>query len=140
MNSTLATQKALQGQLHPFCLVCSHSNPYGLALQFDAVENGEIRARFHPTTCLEGYEGWLHGGMIATLLDGVMTNCLFACGITAVTAELRVRYRAPVQIGPELFLSARIEERRSSLFLLCGDLVQEGSVRATASGKFMKCR
>jgi acyl-coenzyme A thioesterase PaaI-like protein len=35
----------------------------------------------------------LHGGVISSILDGTMTNCLFAHGTVAVTAELRVRFR-----------------------------------------------
>jgi len=138
MDSSLTELKALQGELHPFCLVCSRSNPYGLALAFEAGQNGELKATFHPNAGLEGYEGLLHGGMTASLLDGVMTNCLFAHGIAALTAELRVRYRKPVAIGPEISLRAWIAQRHPPLFLLNAELIQEGYVRATASAKFME--
>ena len=138
MDISLNHLKALQGQLHSFCLVCSGSNPYGLALAFESGENGKLKATFHPNAGLEGYEGLLHGGMTASLLDGIMTNCLFAHGIAALTAELRVRYREPVAIGPEISLCAWIEQRHPPLYVLSAELIQEGCVRATASAKFME--
>jgi len=93
---------------------------------------------FHPNAGLEGYEGLLHGGMTASLLDGIMTNCLFAHGIVALTAELKVRYREPVAIGPEISLRAWIVQRHPPLYLLKAELIQEGCVRATALAKFME--
>jgi acyl-coenzyme A thioesterase PaaI-like protein len=130
--------QSLQALAHPFCLVCSGSNPNGLALKFLADGKGGVSACFHPSPILEGYEGLLHGGMIASLLDGAMTNCLFAQGIIGVTAELRVRYRAPVLIGPEIQIRAWLEKRHSPLFLLQAELKQEACVKAFASAKFMQ--
>ncbi len=52
------------------------------------------------TPRLEGYGGrLLHGGVIAAALDGAMTHCLFAEGLTAVRRELIVKYKHPVTIG-----------------------------------------
>ena len=138
MDSSISQLKALQARFHPFCLVCSGSNPYGLGLAFAPGGNGELHATFNANAGLEGYEGLLHGGMTASLLDGVMTNCLFLHGVTALTAELKVRYREPVTIGPEVSLCARIEQKHPPLYLMTAELIQEGRVRATASAKFME--
>jgi acyl-coenzyme A thioesterase PaaI-like protein len=138
MKTALAQLKSLQAQTHPFCLVCSGSNPYGLALKFETDGHGGVTACFHPNPLLEGYEGLLHGGMTASILDGAMTNCLFAQGIIAVTAELTVRYLEPVMIGPEIQLKSWIEKRHAPLFLLQAELRQENSLKATASAKFME--
>jgi len=128
----------MQAQVHPFCLVCSGSNPFGLAMKFEEFSEGILTASFHANPTLEGYEGRLHGGVIAALLDGIMTNRLFAEEIVAVTAELRVRYREPVLIGAEILLRGWIEKRHAPLFLLNAELLQEGCIRATASAKFMQ--
>ncbi len=138
MVANLANVQRLQRQVHPFCLVCSASNPYGLAVKFELGQNGVLHGAFHPNAALEGYEGRLHGGMIASLLDGVMTNCLFAHDIAAKTGELQVRYREPVFTGPEISLCAWIKTRRPPLFILGAELWQEGRLRATASAKFME--
>lgn len=138
MDNNIATGKAIQQRLHPFCLVCSGANPYGLALQLEEMKEGEIRASFHANAALEGYAGVLHGGIVATLLDGIMTNCLFAHGVAGMTAELRVRFREPVAIGPKISLCARIEEKHPPLYLLTAELMQGGCIKAVASAKFME--
>lgn len=138
MEDTLAQLKSLQAESHPFCVVCSGSNPYGLALKVEGFSGGVLTAFFHPNPALEGYEGRLHGGITASVLDGMMTNCLFAQGVRAVTAELRVRYREPVLVGPEISLRAWMERSHAPLFLLRAELLQEGCLKAMASAKFME--
>ena len=138
MPNGLIKLKSVQAEVHPYCLVCSSANPYGLALTFETAPDGVLSSTFHPNPVLEGYEGLLHGGVIASLLDGIMTNCLFAQGIVAVTAELNVRYQAPVLVGPEIQLKSWIENRYSPLFLLRAELRQDHCVKAIASAKFME--
>ena len=76
--------------------------------------------------------------MIASLLDGAMTNCLFAQGHVAMTAELKVRYRKPVVIGQEMTIRAWIKRSLPPLHLLEAELKQEGCIKAIASAKFME--
>lgn len=138
MRSGNTQLKAMKAKAHPFCLVCSGSNPYGLALEFDVNDDGSVTASFLGHPALEGYPGRLHGGMIASLLDGAMTNCLFAHGHVAVTAELNVRYRSPVAIGCEMVVRAWMEKPHPPLYLMRAELNQEGCVKATATAKFMQ--
>ena len=104
-TSAAASQAQLdtaRAMAHPFCLVCSQSNPMGLGLKFNSHDDGSVSTSFLGHFALEGFQGCLHGGLIASLLDGAMTNCLFARGLVAMTAELKVRYRKPVLIGQEM--------------------------------------
>ena len=126
-----------QAEAHPFCFVCSGSNPMGLALRAPQPD-GSVSASFHGHSALEGYPGLLHGGVIAALLDGAMTNCLFARGIRALTVELKVRYHAGVVAAEESLLRAWMEDDTSGLFQLRAELRQGGTVKANATGKFMK--
>jgi len=131
--------KTARAKAHPFCLVCSQSNPLGLGLEFTAHDDGSVSALFLGHSALEGYQGLLHGGMIASLLDGAMTNCLFAHGRLAMTAELKVRYRKPVIIGEEIFIRAWITKSFPPLYCLKAELRQKDCVNATAMAKFMQC-
>jgi len=128
--------KAIRAEAHPYCVVCSQSNPAGLGVQFTVRDNGSVSASFIGHAGLEGYQGCLHGGLIASLLDGAMTNCLFAHGYVALTAELKVRYRKPVLIGVEMTIQARILRSQNPLHLLEAELEQEGCVKVIASAKF----
>lgn len=127
-----------QTEAHPFCFVCSGSNPMGLALRYEPQPDGCVSARFMGHSALEGYSGLLHGGVIAAMLDGAMTNCLFARGIRGLTAELKVRYHESVAASEEVFLQAWLEDDAHGLYQLRAELKQGGAVKASATGKFMK--
>ena len=130
--------KSIRTDAHPFCIVCGQSNPLGLGVKFVCEEDGSVSAKFLGHPALEGFEGLFHGGMIASLLDGAMTNCLFASGIVALTGELNVRYRLPVLIGEEICVRAWIERSWPPLHLLAAVLKQRDVVKATATAKFME--
>jgi acyl-coenzyme A thioesterase PaaI-like protein len=127
-----------QTEAHPFCFVCSGSNPMGLALRYAPQPDGSVSAKFLGHSALEGYSGLLHGGVIAAMLDGAMTNCLFARGIRGLTAELKVRYHESVAASEEVFLQAWLEDDAHGLYQLRAELKQGGAVKASATGKFMK--
>ena len=127
-----------QTEAHPFCFVCSGSNPMGLALRYAPQPDGSVSAKFLGNSALEGYSGWLHGGVIAAMLDGAMTNCLFARGVRGLTAELKVRYHESVAASEEVLLYAWLEDDAHGLYQLRAELKQGGVVKACAAGKFMK--
>jgi acyl-coenzyme A thioesterase PaaI-like protein len=129
--------RAAQSEAHPFCYVCSGSNPMGLALRYSQQPDGSVSATFVGNCALEGYSGLLHGGVIAAMLDGAMTNCLFAHDHRALTVELKVRYHAGVASSEEVRLSAELVDTSHGLFQLAASLTQGGVVKASATGKFM---
>lgn len=143
MTSPAAPNQALinlvnrQTEAHPFCFVCSGSNPMGLALRYEPHADGSVSARYLGHSALEGYTGLLHGGVIAAMLDGAMTNCLFARNIQALTAELQVRYHQPVPAAEEVQLRAWLESAAHGLYQLQAELTQGSVVKASATGKFM---
>ena len=130
--------QSLQAQAHPFCMVCGQSNPFGLGLKFVCEDDGSVAARFLGHPALEGFQGMLHGGAIASLLDGAMTNCLFAHGSAAMTGRLNVRYREPVMIGEEMHIRAWITRSAPPLHLLAAELRQGNRLKAAATAKFME--
>jgi acyl-coenzyme A thioesterase PaaI-like protein len=87
---------------------------------------------------MEGYVGHLHGGLIAALLDGAMTNCLFSHGIRAVTGELVVRMIHPLRPDTTTMVRGWLERRLSPLYLLQAELRQDGHIAAKGRAKFMQ--
>jgi uncharacterized protein (TIGR00369 family) len=124
--------------VHANCVVCSTSNEKGLGLDFTVLPDGSVEAGFDCARVFEGYDNVLHGGIIATLLDGAMTNCMFAHGVHAVTAELNVRFLCPVECNRQALVRAWITRPASRLYLLAADLSQNGTVMATGTGKFIR--
>jgi uncharacterized protein (TIGR00369 family) len=128
----------LRNQGHARCVVCGLSHPLGLRVEYQVAEDGLVHAEFPCHKLFEGYEGQLHGGIIAALLDGAMTNCLFARGIEAVTGELTVRFLRPVVTDRTSAVSARIARVSHRLHILEAELTQEHITVARAQGKFLK--
>jgi hypothetical protein len=77
---------------HAHCFICGDQNPRSLGLEFQAVDVDTVCATFQASPELQGYDGILHGGVIAALLDAAMTHCLFHRGIQAMTGDLHVRF------------------------------------------------
>ena len=121
---------------HKGCVVCGCENDHGMRVEFRSQSDGSVVAEFPCDAAYQGYQDVLHGGVVATLLDGAMTNCLFAHHIVAVTAELTIRYLHPVRIGDPVSIKAWIVRSSPHLHLLAAELAQEGRVHARAKAKF----
>ena len=122
--------------VHPDCVVCSCANSRGLQLKFDVLEDKTVRADFQCDKAFEGYPGILHGGVISSVLDGAMGNCLFSRGLTAVTVEIKVKFRQAVLLDRTATVSARVKRQCHPLYLLEAEIVQDGALKALAEGKF----
>lgn len=126
-----------RGRAHPRCIVCGGRAGHAPRLRFAVAADGSVEAQVTAGERYAGYRGMLHGGIIATLLDAAMTNCLFARGHSGVAADLHVRYRHPVLTGVACALRAWIERCSAPLFVLRAELSQDGQCKATAVGKFL---
>ncbi|OGR52623.1 MAG: hypothetical protein A2049_05660 [Elusimicrobia bacterium GWA2_62_23] len=129
---------AINHKLHGNCVACGPANPAGLRLKFKKQPDGSVAAAVFCRKELTGYDGLLHGGVAALMLDSAMVNCLFAAGVTAYTAELKLKYRAPVKIGRAAELRAWLEKDHCPLYLTRGELRQDGEVKVSAEAKFMR--
>jgi uncharacterized protein (TIGR00369 family) len=137
-SASTDAMESLQHDMHSGCLVCGRCGPGRLGLKFTVQDDGSVKATFDCNAAYEGYDGMLHGGVISAIADGAMTNCLFAHGIHAVTGELTVRFRHPVELGQSLTVTARITRDASPLFLVEAELVQADQLKARATAKFVK--
>jgi acyl-coenzyme A thioesterase PaaI-like protein len=132
-----ALHEDVRARVHPGCVACSPNNPKGLKLQFFQNVDGSVSTTYLCDPSLEGYPGFLHGGIIALIFDSVMVNCLFARGHQALTAELNLRYTSPVQMTSPVDVEARVTKDMHPLYLVEATMTQDGSPRARAEAKFM---
>jgi len=124
----------------PGCLVCGRGNPVGLHLSlFVETDDGEIRTQFTPGPEHIGFEGILHGGVLATVLDEAMVwAAIWSCRQACVAGELNVRFRKSAVVGETMHCTARVTASRSRLIETTGDLkTAAGQVIATGSGKYV---
>ena len=129
---------SLREQYHKSCPVCGTRNPNGLRVAFAVCADGAVEAEVICGNDKEGYDGHLHGGIIASLLDGAMTNCLFSHGIPAVTGELLVRMVHPLQTGTKIVVRAWLDCKLSPIYLMKAELRQDGRLAAKSRAKFMQ--
>jgi uncharacterized protein (TIGR00369 family) len=108
-------------------------------LEFELTADGGVTATFGCEKAFEGFTDLVHGGIITSLLDGAMTNCIFAHGYVAVTAELTVRFEHPVDVGKPVTVRARIDKMYRPLHITSAEVVQGHEIKATATAKFMEC-
>jgi acyl-coenzyme A thioesterase PaaI-like protein len=97
--------------VNDMCFACGKSNPIGLKLEFrfegeDYVTSFEVKPEY------QGWANFAHGGLIATVLDEVMTRIMWAKGLHTVTGRLEVRYRNPAPVGAVLEVRGRITRQR----------------------------
>lgn len=136
MNCSLSFP-ALRKQNHPDCFVCGPANGCGLGLEFRVAHDGAVEASFPCEPVFTGYPGMLHGGIICALLDGAMTNCLFAHGLAAVTVDLKVRFHHPVTVSLPAVVRAWLESEGSPVHRVGAEVLQQGRVVAKGTAKFV---
>lgn len=137
-QTPLEQMQRLHAATHPHCVVCGADNPWGLQVDFRPTADGGVEAHFDCARIFEGYSHRIHGGVIAALLDGAMTNCLFAHGRVAFTAELTVRYRHPVMTDRRATVRAWIRESSNRLHRVRAELLQDGQLLAIATARFLE--
>jgi uncharacterized protein (TIGR00369 family) len=122
------------------CFACGPRNPIGLHLQFTAEGTG-LRAEFTPGPEYQGYEGVLHGGIVAAALDDAMANLFHANGRETLTARLEIRYRREAPIGHRLVVSSTLVRDRGRVFAAEARLtLPDGTLLADARGTFVRPR
>lgn len=116
------------------CFVCGKDNPIGLKLKFEKRGEG-VRAQFTPSTLHVGYDGIVHGGIIASLIDDALANVWFVRGQEAITAKIEVRFRHEVQPGETLVISAHPTGTKAGLMTARAEVARaDGVVVAEGSG------
>ncbi len=121
------------------CFVCGDANPLGLHLRFHT-DGRIVRAEFTPRPEHIGFQGVVHGGLIATLLDEIMVwACAVGAGQFAFCAELTVRYRQPLRPGVTAVATAELaNNRRGRLFETRAELRDAAAgLLASATGKYL---
>ena len=87
----------------PGCFVLDGDNSNPRALKTEVIWNPEVKrieTRFTPDPTWAGFEGVVHGGLLAAIADETMAWAIEReHGKWAYTGELRLRFLRPVPIG-----------------------------------------
>jgi acyl-coenzyme A thioesterase PaaI-like protein len=119
------------------CFVCGQSNRDGLRVEFKKTDNG-VTARFSADSRYQGYRGIVHGGIIASLLDEASVKALVVRGIKAVTADISLRYKAPLFINEDVVIHAVIGKIRGKMYEVDAEMMKtDGEVVARSRAKLL---
>lgn len=120
------------------CFVCGKDNHAGLSLRFYA-EDGVVKTAWRPASFHCGYEGVVHGGVVASALDECMAwAATWHTRLMCVTGDLHIRYLEPLPSDRELVVSARVSVPGKRLVHVEGSIAEPGGPEyATAKGRFV---
>jgi len=97
-----------------------------------------IRGNFRLSAEYQGGAGFIHGGIIATVLDEVMGKVCRFRGVHAVTAELTIEYLRPVPVDADLVIEGyEVEMTGRNLFMVGEIRDVSGKVLARGKGRFV---
>ena len=121
------------------CFVCGGANARGMKLAFEQDDaNRRIRGRFRIPADYQGGGGFLHGGIIALLLDEAMGKLNRFRDVRAVTAELTIEYLKPVRVEQDVIIEAcEVEQNGRNLFYAGEIRDAAGEVLARGRGRFV---
>lgn len=121
---------------HPECFACAPIHEQGLHLQFES-SGIQTTCRAEINSVHQSYDGIVHGGIIATLIDATMIQCLHnAFGSNPLTCRLDIRYRETVAVDSAVTVSACVTSRRGKHCWAHATIMQHGRVCVTARGIF----
>lgn len=116
------------------CFGCGPANSCGLHLEFLLAPDGSVVCMPVIGDGFEGHPGYLHGGIIATLLDEAMSKAVRAQSTPSVTRKIEVEYLRPVPSGARLRLEGRVTHNERHKHWAESRILDERG-RALAEGK-----
>jgi uncharacterized protein (TIGR00369 family) len=121
------------------CFGCGGGNPRGMKLAFEMDEPSQrVIGRFRLGPEYQGATGFIHGGIIATVLDEVMSKVSRFSNVRAVTAELTVEYLLPVRVDEDLRVEGFATRREGRQLYHEGEIRDAtGNLLARGRGRFV---
>jgi uncharacterized protein (TIGR00369 family) len=121
------------------CFGCGVTNPAGLHLEFFLTEDHSVVSMPVVPRAFDGHPGYLHGGIIATLLDEAMSKSVRARGSVAMTRHMEVDYLRPVPSGVPVRIEARVTHHEGRKRWSEARIVNaDGTVLAQSKGLFVE--
>jgi acyl-coenzyme A thioesterase PaaI-like protein len=95
------------------CFVCGQSNPIGLHLEFQYdPDKKRATSRIIFKDEHQGWDGIVHGGILAAILDDAMAHAILTTNNLAITTHMSLTYREAVLVGEEIILEGVVTELR----------------------------
>jgi len=119
------------------CFACGNKNPYGLKMVFSSDDKG-VYSDITLSENYIGYEGYIHGGIISTVVDEAMGwACISNKKKFYFTIELSLKFLKPVQPNIQVHVSARVVKEEGKILYTASEIVNNaGVVLVKSEAKF----
>jgi acyl-coenzyme A thioesterase PaaI-like protein len=121
------------------CFACGPDNPQGLHLIF-TIDSEKITTTAHLqlTRLHEGPPGYIHGGIIATLMDEAMSKLNRPLNVLAMTRHMEVDYVRPAPLNqPLVLIGTHLNREGRKLFHKAELYFPDGTILARGKGLFI---
>jgi len=121
-----------------YCVGCGQLSPIGLKMTFDTGEDKSVTSRVTIPVRFQGWQGVVHGGVVALVLDEAMAYAAGAHGYLGVTGDLKMRFRNAVPVGEALLVRGNVLWKRRMVLGIEASVVDaHGTLLASAEGSFV---
>lgn len=120
----------------PRNLVTGHLNPLAPPVAVEVLDD-HVVGRVTFTQPYEGPPGYVHGGMVASVLDQVLAFANLASGHFGFTAKLTVRYHRPTPLFREVRFEARHDRMDGKRSYVLGQVFDGDVLTADAEALFV---
>lgn len=125
------------------CFLCGRQNDIGLKISwYSDIEAGRVRAKVVIPEQFNGYPGFVHGGIVAALLDETSGRATMLDGDNdnlMVTTRLEVKYLLPTPTDQELFLVGwQIKGNKKHAHVAAELQMDDGTVTAICKATVVK--
>ena len=117
--------------------VVGHGNPVAPPVDFE-VRDGEVHAVVTLGPVYEGPPGFVHGGILAMLLDQALGYANVVAGLGGMTRSLTTTYRRPTPLDTELTLWAGFDTVDGRDIISRGTISTGDKVTVEADGVFRR--
>ncbi|UCC95918.1 MAG: PaaI family thioesterase [Candidatus Omnitrophota bacterium] len=122
------------------CFGCSPQNPIGLKISFE-VNSDAVRGEFTSNKDHEGPPGFVHGGILAAILDEALSYIARSSMQHGIrTMKETITFRNASSIGEKLEVIAHIKEEKSRAFVVTAKVLNHKGIVAEAEGTLLKVR
>ncbi|MGF1690764.1 PaaI family thioesterase [Photobacterium kagoshimensis] len=137
-KSIRLVEKVTKHQSHQHCMLCGTEPTFGLKLDFYNDQKGAVWSKAKGSIHQQGYQGILHGGFIASLLDAGMCQAVFNQGIEAVTGDMNIRYLAEIPLNADMLIRGEITSSCLTLYKVEAGIYVGQQLVAKSTARFMK--
>jgi acyl-coenzyme A thioesterase PaaI-like protein len=117
------------------CFGCGSDNPYGLRMRFES-DGARLYSRLVVPEHLRGWSNLVHGGVISTILDEVMSWAAICISERLIlTKKMEVEFLLPVLVNEEIFAEGWAEEIISDRSAVMAGKIMDSKGRELARAK-----